>query len=147
MKSFLILPALLGIAVAAQAQRYDVNDQPFERDRGYRNDRGYRDEALDRAISDLRRTRTGWFDHHDQHHVDKAISELYKFEDQYRRGRWDGDHLDRAIDNMKHLTNSNRLPPRERDMIYNDTMALRDFRASRGRDGDRGRYDEDGYRR
>jgi len=142
MKSFLILPALLGIAVAAQAQRYDAYGQP---DRGYYDDHSSRGEAVDRAISDLRRTRTAWFDHRDQQRIDKAISELYKFEDKLRRGRWDGDHLDRAIDNMKHLTESGRIPPRERDIIYNDTRALRDFRASRGR-YDRRDY-EDGYRR
>ena len=143
MKGLLIIPALLGVAVTAHAQRYDAYGQSYER--GY--DRGYRDDALERAISDLRRTRTGWFDHHDQHHVDRAISELYKFEDKFRRGHWDGDHLDHAIDSMKHLTNSSRLPPRERDVLYNDTMALRDFRASRGRYGDGGGYYEDGYRR
>ncbi len=145
MKSLLILPALLGIAVAAQAQRYDDDRRPFDRDRGY-SDRGQRDEPVERAVSDLRRTRTAWFDHHDQHHLDKAVSELYKFENELRRGHWDGDHLDRAIDNMKHVANADRVPPRDRDIIYGDIMALRDFRASRGGDRDR-RYQEDGYRR
>ena len=132
MRSFLILPTLLGIALAAQAQRYDAYGQPFDRDRGY-YDRSYRGDVLDRSVSDLQRTRTNWFDHGDQRHIDKALSELYKFENQLRRGHWDGDHLDRAIDNMKHVAESPRIPPRERDTLFNDTMALRDFRASRGR--------------
>ncbi len=147
MKRFLILPALLGMAIAAQAQRYDAYGQPYGPngyDRGYYYDPGYRGDAIDAAVSDLRRVRTGWFDGHDQHHIDKAVSELYKFEDKYRRGKWDGDHLDRAIDNMKALTDSGRLRPRDRDLIYRDIMSLRDFRASRGR-YDRDRY-YDGYR-
>src|SRR6516162_6367330 len=102
------------------------------------------DNPTDRAISDLRRVRAGWFDGRDQHHIDKAVSELFKFEAKYYRGHWDGDHLDRAIDNMKTLTESGRLRPRDRDLIYGDIMALRDFRASRGR-YDRGGYYE-GYR-
>jgi hypothetical protein len=143
MKRLLVLPALLGAAIAAQAQRYDAYGQPYGAERGY-YEGNYGGDALNRAISDLRRVRTGWFDGRDQHHIDKAVSELYKFEDKYRRGHWDGDHLDRAIDNMKNLTDSGRLRPRDRDLIYGDIMSLRDFRASRGR-YDRGRYN-DGYR-
>ena len=145
MKRLLVVPALLGAAFAAQAQRYDAyGQQPYGPDRGY-DDRGYAaGDAVDRSISDLRRVRTGWFDGRDQHHIDKAVSELYKFEDKYRRGHWDGDHLDRAIDNMKHVTENGRIRPRDRDLIYGDIMALRDFRAARGR-YDRGGY-YDGYR-
>jgi hypothetical protein len=105
---------------------------------------------VDRAISDLRRVQAGWFDHRDQHHIDKAVSELFKFEDKVRRGHWDGDHLDRAIDNMKNLTDDSRLRPRDRDQIYGDIMALRDFRASRGRYNGGPYYDgyrDDYYRR
>lgn len=138
MKVVLLVPVLLGAAFAAQGQRYDAYGQPY----GY--DRGYGGDAVDRAVSDLRRVRTGWFDGRDQHHIDKAVSELYKFEDKYRRGKWDGDHLDRAIDNMKSLTENGRIRPRDRDMLYSDIMALRDFRSARGR-YDRGRYN-DGYR-
>jgi hypothetical protein len=143
MKRLLVVPALLGAAIAAQAQRYDAYGQPYGPDRSY-YEGTHGGDALDRAISDLRRVRAGWFDGHDQHHIDKAVSELYKFEDKYRRGHWDGDHLDRAIDNMKSLTESGRLRPRDRDQIYGDIMALRDFRTSRGR-YDRGGYNE-GYR-
>lgn len=165
MRRYLIIPALLGIAVLGQSQvygqgpwgrddRYPRRDDPYYRNDPYdRNDSyygrngsyggryGHNSAAVDRAMSDLQRLRGGWFNH-DRKHIDKALSELSKFQDKYyRRGKFDSGHLDKAIDNMKKIVDNGR--GRDRDMIYNDIMMLRDFRASGGYSRGRGAY---GYR-
>ena len=164
-----IVPAMLLFGVAAQAQwgpygpgPYGRNDpygpnDPYGRNDPYNQHGGYYGRGsspeVQRAISDLERARGGWFNS-ERGHIDRAISELSAFQDKwYGRGRFDTGHLDRAIDNMKKVTNSNRVNPRYRDMSYIDINALRSFRESGGRYGNGypggyggGRRYDDGYR-
>ena len=139
MKRLLFLSATLALGTAAFAQGYG---DPYYRgypDRdGYRYreyvDRGVGGSPVDRAITDLQRVRVGWFDHHNEKHVNKALHELSEFQDKlYRRNHWDGGDLDAGIEAMQHTVDSGRLGGRDREMLYNDLAALRDFRATRGR--------------
>lgn len=84
-----------------------------------------------KALSDLDRARSH-VDHHERGHFDNARRDLLIFQDHYSRGKFDKDRLDGAIDNIHHLVDSNRLSPRDRQILARDMDALRDFRASRG---------------
>jgi hypothetical protein len=126
----------MGLTLAAQAQVWGGG--------GY----GRRGSAapVDRAISDLERMRGGWFNS-DHKHLDKAISELTKFQDKlYRQGRFDTGHLDKAISNMERAANHSGRPfgNGQRDTIFRDIDNLRAFRASGGYNG-HGPYGRGGY--
>lgn len=149
----------------------------YEDDRygGYRNDRygGYRDDGwygqnrddrwnrrnrgggyyggsvISRVQNDLGRIQSYMrADNHERDHVSRAMSELARFEDQYRNnGRFDKGRLDRAIDNLNHLTNADQLSPRDRDILRTDRDMLRDFRANGGySNGQYGNYGYGNYR-
>ena len=142
MRAFLIIPALLGVAIAAQAQVYDSYGRPYDRD-DYRREGGDRRGGgiVERSMADLENLRGVWLDHGDRKHVDKALHELSEVRNNFYRGKFAKGDLNEAIEHMARLANSGRLRGRDRDVIYGDVMALRDFRASSGRYG--GRYGDE----
>ncbi|HWQ52766.1 MAG TPA: hypothetical protein VN442_03720 [Bryobacteraceae bacterium] len=114
-------------------------------DRGRMARRGW--SPVDRAMSDLNRAaRNGrYLDGHEREHFDRAMQELGRFEDRWRDGRFDKGRLDKGIENIQHLVNSDRLHPADRRMLARDLAELRDFRARGGYDP--GGYGRDGYGR
>lgn len=78
---------------------------------------------------DLNRAYSGWrFSHDDRRRLNRAEKELYDFAKQWHRDRFDKDELDEAIESIQHVVDSNRMPPRERDALYNDLAQLRGMR-------------------
>lgn len=77
-------------------------------------------------------------------HAYRALNELQSFQDRWsRQGRFDNGNLDRAIDNMKALVNSNRIDGQGRSMMARDIEILRSVRASGG--GYSNQYPNRGY--
>ena len=68
----------------------------------------------------------------DRDRAHNAIDRLSRFDDRLRSGRWDGGAIDKGIDEVKHLTETDRLMPRDRSILRDHLYALRDFRANRG---------------
>src|SRR5689334_22787922 len=149
--------ALMGLSLAVQAQVWGGGGYGRRNDPYYGNARyGNNAAPVNRAISDLERMRGGWFNS-DRKNIDKAISELTKFQDKmYRQGRFDTGHLDKAISHMQKVANnSHRLfGGGQRNTIFRDLDELRAFRSSGGAYGynnggygpyDRGGYDPNGY--
>lgn len=98
---------------------------------------------VERSMMDLQRAARNarYVDRHERRHFDRAMSELARFQDRWRQGRFDKGRLDKAIDNIKHLVNSRRLHPGDRRMLAADLASLRDFRARGGYPAAyRGRY-------
>lgn len=108
-------------------------------DRGRMARRGA--SPVDRAMADLNRAARNarFVDGHERKHFDRAMQELGRFEDRWRDGRFDKGRLDKGIENIQHLVNSDRLHPSDRRMLARDLSELREFRA-------RGGYDRGGYR-
>jgi hypothetical protein len=130
---------------------YDDDDYDRPRDR-YRNDRfGYgRNTAsligqvmsdIDRAASNAR------LDGHEARHFNEAVQKLQEFQSRWDRGKFDTGRLDKAIDNMQHLVNADRVHPRDRDILSRDLSALREFRSSGGQYGAYGDYGNGRYNR
>jgi hypothetical protein len=89
--------------------------------------------VIGRVLSDLDSARSYFrVDGHERRHFDQARRDLLIFQDRYARGRFDKGRLDGAIENIRHLANSDQVHPRERRLLARDVEALRDFRASRG---------------
>ena len=84
------------------------------------------------AIRDLQmigsRARVGG---HDRDHFYNGVDRLRRFEDRLRDGRWDGGAIDKAIEHVRHLSESDQLHPRDRSILRQHLYALRDFRSNR----------------
>lgn len=146
----------LGLVAVAQAQDpYYRNDRNGGyRDGGYANDRngyGQNGSLIGRVMSDIDRAASNsWVDDHERKHFYEAGRKLQEFEERAARGNFDNGKLDRAIDNLQHLVNSDQVRGRDRDILYRDVTELRQFRATRGGYSNRGYrdYREDrNYRR
>lgn len=130
----------------------DRNDDRYGygRNGDYRNGRdgnygrSSRNNVVSRVISDLERSRSyRRVNDHDRKHYEKAREELQRFQSSWANGKFDTGRLDKAIDNLKDLAQSDRVDPRERQIFARDIEDLRQFRASRGySDG----YRNGGYR-
>jgi hypothetical protein len=114
------------------------NDSGYRRDMTYGNSNGrWRNSGnpVTSAMRDLesifRRSRV---DHHEADHFRDALRELSQFDDRARRGRFDRDSLNDAIENMRDLARADQLHPRDRQTIARRVQELRYFRDQ----GDRG---------
>jgi hypothetical protein len=116
------------------------DDNYRDGDYGYGNGRGVRADVVSRVLSDLDRSRSyRYVDSHDRKHYESARRELERFQSSWAGGRFDTGRLDKAIDNLKHLAQSDRVERGERNRFARDIEDLRDFRASGG-------YNNGGYR-
>ncbi len=141
---------VLAVGGAANAQRwprdpYDRNDPYYRNDPNYRTG-GYSDDRysygydrnsqylVGRVMSDLdQAARRGRLDGHEVDHFNEVARNLQEFQSRWARGKFDTGKLDRAIHNLEHLAEADRVRGRDRDMLSRDLYDLRQFRASRGR--------------
>jgi hypothetical protein len=108
-------------AIAAAAQ-----DRDWDRDHG--------PGVVDRVLSDIDRSSYDrYVDRHERKEFESARHDLIRFQDNWRRGKFDTDRLDGAIDHIHHIVDSGRVEPRMAGLLARDMEALRDFRASGGR--------------
>jgi hypothetical protein len=120
--------------------RYDSNDDPYYRQRGY----GYgqnQDYLIGRVMSDLNQAASGaYLDEHERKHFDEVAGNLQDFQARWSRGKFDTGKLDKAIHNLEHLAQADRVRGRDRETLTRDLYELRQFRATRG-----GYYQSPGY--
>ena len=135
-----ILAASLGLFLLipeanAQFGRNDRYGDYGRRDRnGYGRGSRY-GNVIGQVLSDLDRVARSSYsriDSHERRHIERAISELQRFEDRWRDGRFETRYLDRAIEDLADLANADQLRPNERRMMARNRQMLRDFRASGG---------------
>jgi hypothetical protein len=146
--------ALLVMAGAMTPVPMMAFHDPYERggvgrDDDYREDRRYRRNqrygygqygrsqpgsgVIERTMSDLdRAARSAQLDNHERNHFSRAMQQLSQFRDRWSRGEFNRGNLDKAIEDVQHLVNADRVHPRDRDLLARDLTALRDFRANRG---------------
>lgn len=103
------------------------------RDRGPNRDDYTRGDVIRRALDHVSNSRSyAWVDRHERGHFDQAQRDLSIFQDHWRRGRFDKDRLDGAIENLRDLADADQVNPRERELLRRDVRDLREFRANRG---------------
>lgn len=109
---------------------YDTNSDPKYRDRGYGQ---YRGDLISRVMSDLNRAASGaYLDNHERHHFEEVAGNLQDFQARLARGKFDTGKLDKAIHNLQHLAEADRVRGADRDMLARDLYDLRQFRDTRG---------------
>ena len=139
-----------GLLVPALPASADDDDYLWGRDRWpqdrrdrdvYSRDRygyGYGSGSpVQRAMQDLRRVESrSRVAGHNREHFYNAMDRLRTFDERLRReGRWDSGRLDKAIEDLKHLSEADELHPRDRAVMRDSLYALREFRSSRGGGG------------
>lgn len=102
--------------------------------------------VVNRVQRDLSRiASTGRVSGRDGDRFQRAISELSRFDSKWQHeGKFDKGHLDRAIDRMNDLLESDRIGYRELNIIRSGRDALRQFRANGAYASNGGSYG--GYR-
>lgn len=132
---------VLAMALTANAQSW--GQDPYYRNDPYaRNSResygayGYdrnQDYLIQRVMSDLNRAASGaYLDGHERKHFDEVEGNLQEFQSRWARGKFDNGKLDKAIHNLEHLAQADRVRGGDREMLERDLQDLRQFRASRG---------------
>jgi|GEM_PF-850343 len=149
MRRHIILAAVVMAAIAIPAaagdrrgnQRYQGYGYGYDNRYGYDRDRDYgsygpqyrNGNPVTLAMRDLelvfRRSRV---DHHEANHFQRALRELADFDRHARRGRFDRDSLDSAIDNMADLAQADQLHPRDRQLIARRAQELHYLRGRAG---------------
>jgi hypothetical protein len=82
---------------------------------------------LDQAV------RHAHLDGHELGHFNEVARSLQEFQSKWARGKFDSGKLDKAIHNLEHLAEADRVRGRDREMLSRDLYDLRQFRASRDR--------------
>ncbi len=89
-------------------------------------------ELVARVQSDLQRaaefTRNNEKERERYHNVQNHLSE---FDRELRRGKWEKDKLDQAIDDLKNVVKNNTLESHDRDALAADLSELRTMRDTR----------------
>jgi hypothetical protein len=141
---------VLVFCLAASAQTwgqdryYPPRNDPYYRNNrdGYGQDRYSQQRAygrnyeslIGRVLTDLdRAAASAYLDEHERKHFEEVAGKLQEFEARWARGRFDTGKLDKAIENLEHLAEADRVRGRDRDMLARDVQDLRRFRATRGR--------------
>ena len=110
---------------------YYGDPYPQQRSYGYGRSHG---NLIGRVMSDLNRAaERARLDHHEVKHFDEVASSLSEFDERWARGKFDTGKLDKAIRNLEHLADADRVRGGDRDLLHRDLQDLRGFRASRGR--------------
>lgn len=118
--------AILTLSMAADAQ------SRYAQPRGYGYGQG-QPSVIGRVMTDLNRAASNSrLDNHERNHFEQVANNLRDFEAKFARGKFDTGNLDRAIGNLQHLADSDRIRGRERDLLARDADELRRFRAMRG---------------
>ena len=134
---------VLAVGASAQSWQQDpyYRDDPHYRggysQQGYGYGYGYgrnQQVLVDRVMSDLdQAARRARLDGHEVDHFNEVARSLQEFQSKWARGKFDTGKLDKAIHNLEHLAEADRVRGRDREMLSRDLYDLRQFRASRGR--------------
>lgn len=111
----------------ALAQDHEDHGWYQQRDTFYHGE-GWHMRLFDRVRDDLNRVQQVDFNGRDQFRIARTKDELNDLQGKLASHRYDQPQLDEVIGSMNRIVASNRLPPRDREMLNDDLMHLRDYR-------------------
>ena len=122
MKRFLTAAVIMGaLAVSAFAQ-----DWYHEREERYRGEE-WRAHVFMHVKSDLEHVWSGRASDKERTRIEKTEQELTKMQVDLDQGRWDNGILNDVIDSIRKSANDDRLPQRDRDVLADDLVRLKEF--------------------
>jgi hypothetical protein len=122
MKRLLTAAVIMGaLAVSAFAQ-----DWYHEREERYRGEE-WRAHVFMHVKSDLEHVWSGRASDKERTRIEKTEQELTKMQVDLDQGRWDNGILNDVIDSIRKSANDDRLPQRDRDVLADDLVRLKEF--------------------
>ena len=84
---------------------------------------------VDRVHTDLNHAYGQWhFSNGDRDRLNHSEKELREFAQKWEHGKFDKGQLDDSIASIQHVLDNNKMPPQERDAIFDDLTQLRHMR-------------------
>ena len=107
---------------------HDRDDSWYRtRDTFYHGDQ-WRAHMFQRVREDLNRVESVTFRGRDEFRIARTEQELNDLQNKLASGQYDQPELDRVVAGLQRVVESNRLSPRDRDMLNDDLTRLKDYR-------------------
>jgi hypothetical protein len=115
-----------GLVMAVFALTAVAQDWYREREERYRGEQ-WRAHIFMHVRSDLEHVWSGRASDKERRRLEKTQEELTKMQADLDQGRWDNGILNDVIDSIRKSSNDDRLPPRDRDILADDLVRLKDY--------------------
>ena len=124
----LVFGTTMGVAQDRDHDRDHDRDGWYQsRDTFYHGEH-WRASLFQRVREDLDRVQASSFRGSDELRIDRTKQELNELQTKLAAGRYDQPELDEVIAAMTRVVDSNRLSPRDRDVLNDDLSRMRDYR-------------------
>jgi hypothetical protein len=114
-----LIVAALALSIAAQ-------DWYHEREERFRGEQ-WRPHIFMHVRTDLEHVWSGRARDKERERLDRTEQELTKMQADLDQGRWDNGVLNDVIDSIRKSSNDERLPQRDRDILADDLVRLKEF--------------------
>ena len=114
-----LIMTALALSIAAQ-------DWHHEREERFRGEQ-WRPRLFLYVRSDLENVWSGRARDKERERLARTEEELTKMQADLDQGRWDNGLLNDVIDSIRKSSNDERLPPRDRDILADDLVRLKEF--------------------
>lgn len=114
------------VILAAFALSIAAQDWYREREERFRGDQ-WRPHIFMHVRSDLEHVWSGRARDKERRRLEKTEEELTKMQADLDQGRWDNGILNDVIDSIRKSSNDERLAPRDRDVLADDLVRIKDF--------------------
>jgi hypothetical protein len=122
-----------GLIIAAMALTALAQDWYQERDQRYQGD-DWRSHVFDYARIDLEHVWSAYqAKDRERVRLDKTKEELYKMQVDLNQGRFDNGLLNDVIDSLRKSSNDDRLATRDKEVIADDVVRLKDYQNNHDR--------------
>ena len=116
-----------GFVVAAMALTAFAQDWDHDRDQRYQGD-DWRPHIFDYVRTDLEHVWSAYqAKDRERVRLDKTKEELYKMQVDLKQGRFDNGLLNDVIDSLRKSSNDDRLSTRDKEIIADDLVRLKDY--------------------
>lgn len=122
-----------GLVIAAMALTALAQDWYQERDQRYQGD-DWRSHVFDYVRIDLEHVWSAYqAKDRERVRLDKTKEELYKMQVDLNQGRFDNGLLNDVIDSLRKSSNDDRLATRDKEVIADDVVRLKDYQSNHDR--------------
>jgi hypothetical protein len=115
-----------GLIMAGFAWSVAAQDWYREREERYRGEQ-WRLHLFMHVRSDLEHVWSGRAADKERRRLERTEEELTKMQADLDQGRWDNGLLNDVIDSIRKSSNDDRLQPRDRDILADDLVRLKEF--------------------
>jgi hypothetical protein len=107
----------------------DRDDTYYQSRDTFFRDQRWKARLFERVRDDLDRVQASTFPvSRDEFRIAKTKQELNELQSKLAAGRYDQPELDDAISSLQKVVDSNKLSPRDREMLADDLNRMRDYR-------------------